>query len=88
MLKTYLYIPEPLVEKINRAAKNQNKSKAEIIRLALESGIRSVQHQETASINALFKIAELGKKNKLKGPLDGAQKMDKYLWGKDWNKDE
>ncbi len=88
MLKTYLYIPEHLEEKIVHTAKTQKKSKAAIMRLALEKGITTIQHQGTASAQALLKIAEIGKKYNLQGPKDGSERMDDYLWGKKWNKDE
>lgn len=88
MLKTYLYVPEKLEEKINLTAKTQNMSKAEVMRQALEKGITVIQHQGTASVQALLKIAEIGRKYNLKGPRDGSEKMDEYLWSKDWGKDE
>lgn len=88
MLKTYLYIPEHLNKKIDYTAKTQNKSKAEIIRQALENGIGTVQQQGTASAEVLLKIAELGKKNNVRGPKDSSTRMDEYLWDKDWSKDE
>ena len=87
MLRTYLYIPEQLQEKIIHTAKNQNKSKAEVIRQALEKGIAQVTQQGTASAQVLLKLAELGKQQNLKGPRDSSEKMDKYLWDKDWSKD-
>ncbi|KKS39634.1 MAG: hypothetical protein UV55_C0054G0009 [Candidatus Gottesmanbacteria bacterium GW2011_GWC1_43_10] len=83
MLKTYLYIPEELDEKISLTAKLQNRSKAEVIRQALEKGITVVTHQGAASAQALLKVAEIGKKHHLKGPKDGSEKMDEYLWSKD-----
>jgi len=86
MLKTYLYIPEYLEDKIKLTARTQNKSKAEIMRQALEKGIATVQQRGMASAQALFKIAQIGKRYNLKGPADGCQKMDKYLWGKDWTR--
>lgn len=86
MLKTYLYIPERLDKKIKQTAKAQNKSKAEIMRQALEKGIPAVNEYNNASTEILFKIAELGKKNKIKGPKDSSINMDKYLWDKDWAK--
>lgn len=86
MLKTYLYVPEELEEKIILTAKIQNKSKAEVIRQALEKGITVVNQQKTASINVLFKIAQLGKKYKVKGPKDAVARFDEYLYGKDWAK--
>ena len=88
MLKTYLYIPEQLEQKINLTAKTQNKSKAEIIRQALEKGITSVAQQGTASAQVLFKLAELGRRYKLQGPKDSSVKIDDLLWSKDWSEDE
>jgi len=88
MLKTYLYIPEQLEEKIIHTAKSQKKSKAEVIRQALEKGITAVQRQGTASAEVLLKIAELGRKYNVKGPKDAVERFDEYLYGKDWSKDE
>lgn len=88
MLKTYLYIPEHLNKKIDYTAKAQNRSKAEVIRQALEIGIGTVHQQSTASAEVLLRIAELGRKNNVKGPKDSSTRMDEYLWDKDWNKDE
>lgn len=81
MLKTYLYIPQQLEEKINLTAKTQKKSKAEVMRQALEKGITAVQQQGTASVGALLKIAEIGMKYKPKGPKNLSANLDKYLWG-------
>ena len=87
MLKTYLYLPESLNKRINYTAEIQNKSKAAVIREALEHGINTVQRQGSGSAEVLLKIAELGRKNNTKGPKDSSAKMDEYLWDKDWNKD-
>ncbi len=88
MLKTYLYIPEQLNNKINYTARVQNKSKAEVMRQALENGLKKLKGQGNAGVEVLFKLVELGKKYKLKGPKDSSIKMDEYLWGKDWSKSE
>ncbi|OGM25000.1 hypothetical protein A3D00_03815 [Candidatus Woesebacteria bacterium RIFCSPHIGHO2_02_FULL_38_9] len=88
MLRTYLYIPEQLNQKIYLTAKTQNKSKAEVIRLALEKGINAVGKQGTASASTLIKLAGLGKQFRLRGPNDSSMRMDDLLWGRDWNKDE
>lgn len=88
MLKTYLYIPEQLEQKINFTAATQNKSKAEVIRLALERGISIIAQQGTASAQILLKLTELGKKNTFQGPIDSSDRIDELLWGKDWSKDE
>lgn len=88
MLKTYLYIPEQLEEKLKLTAKTQKKSKAEVMRQALEKGISAVQQQGTASAQVLLKIAELGRKHKVKGPKDAVERFDEYLYGRDWTKDK
>lgn len=41
MLKTYLYIPDELNRKIEQISKLNGKSKAEVIRTALEEGLES-----------------------------------------------
>ncbi len=41
MLKTYLYLPEELNRKIEKASHLNGKSKAEVIRIALEEGLES-----------------------------------------------
>lgn len=88
MLRTYLYIPEQLNQKIYLTAKTQNKSKAEVIRLALEKGINAVDQQGSASALILLKLASLGKQYNLQGPKDSSIRMDELLWEKDWSKDE
>lgn len=88
MLRTYLYIPDSLEKQINQAAEVQMKSKAEVMRQALEKGIAAVQQQGTASAKTLLKLRELGKKYDLRGPKDSSKRMDELLWGKDWSKDE
>ena len=81
MLKTYLYIPDELNEKIDRASKAQKKSKAEIIRKVLEKGITDEEYGKNVGVEALFKLAKLAKKYKVKGPRDLSVNHDYYLWG-------
>lgn len=81
MLKTYLYIPEHLEIMIKHTAKTQKKSKAEVIRKALEEGFRSLENQKYGGAEVLLKIAELAKRHKVKGPRDGSINHDYYLWG-------
>lgn len=81
MLKTYLYIPEQLDEKIKLAAKTQNKSKAEVIRQALQEGLNIVEKQNKGGAEILLELAELTKRNKVRGPKDLSVNHDYYLWG-------
>lgn len=80
MLKTYLYIPEHLQKKISHTAKNQNKSKAEVIRQAIQKGLEAAEPASNGA-EALLKIAELARKHNIKGPRDASINHDYYLWG-------
>ncbi|OGK23610.1 hypothetical protein A3D76_01370 [Candidatus Roizmanbacteria bacterium RIFCSPHIGHO2_02_FULL_37_9b] len=81
MLKTYLYIPEQLEEKIIYTAKTQKKSKAEILRTAIQEGLNVIEKQKTGGAEVLLKLAKMAKNSKLKGPRDGSINHDYYLWG-------
>ncbi len=81
MLKTYLYVPEELDKKINFTAKTQNKSKAEVIRLALQEGINAIEMKSSGGAEVLLQIYKLGKKYKVKGPRDASINHDYYLYG-------
>ena len=81
MLRTYLYIPEHLREKINHTARNQKKSKAEILREAIKKGLEKMEEQNASGAEALLEIAEMAKKLKVKGPKDASLNHDYYLWG-------
>ena len=80
MLKTYLYIPEQLDEKISNTAKKQNKSKAEVIREAIQNGLTEAE-SKSGGAEVLLKLAEFAKKNKVKGPRDASINHDYYVWG-------
>jgi len=81
MLKTYLYIPDHLNDKIDRTAKVQKMTKAEVIRQALQEGLGVIEKQKVGGAEALLEIAELAKKYKVKGPRDLSVNHDYYLWG-------
>lgn len=88
MLKTYLYIPENLEEKIKQTAMLQKKSKAEVLRKAITEGLSIMDKQRTGGAETLLKLAEIGRKANLKGPKNSSQRIDELLWGRDWSKDE
>jgi len=80
MFKTYLYIPEELNKKIIRVTMDRKKSKASIMREALEKGLEDIQKEGNASAEVLLKLAEIGEKYMAKGPKDLSSNIDKYLW--------
>lgn len=88
MLKTYLYIPDELNEKIEHSAKLRKKSKAEIMRQALQEGLIVVERQHGGGAEILLKLAELGQKYHPLGPKDLSANLDKYLWGIEKDKNE
>lgn len=81
MLKTYLYIPEQLEEKLKLTAKTQKKSKAEVMREALREGIGALERKQAGGAEVLLKLAKMAKKYGVKGPRDGSVNHDYYLWG-------
>lgn len=87
MLKTYLYLPDELNDKITQIAKEKKQSKAKVIRKAIEKGLKGQVTYSDAGIEAFLKIGEMGAKYKIKGPKDSSTKIDEYLWDKDWSKD-
>jgi predicted DNA-binding protein len=84
MLKTYLYIPDELANRINAAAKSQKKSKAVVLRSALEKGLAVMQQESNESAKALLCAADVGSKYQVKGSKDSAVNLDAQLWGKEW----
>ena len=83
MLKTYLYLPEKLNKKVEAVAEAENKSKAEVLRNSIESGLDNVYHQKKDSTRSLFMLADLAKRYKASGPKDLSSNLDKYLWQDD-----
>lgn len=80
MIRTFIYFPEELNQEIEHLAKKTNRSKATVIREALEEGLTFMKRQKGGGIEALTKIAKLGEKIKAKGPKDLSSNLDQYLW--------
>lgn len=81
MLRTYLYLPEDLQKKIEHTAIVQKKSKAQVIRQALEEGMDIIQKKSNSSAQIMLKITEIAKEHKAKGPADLSENLDTHLWG-------
>lgn len=86
MLKTYLYVPEQLDREVEKVAKLNNTSKAQVLREVIQEGLNVIRKQRSGGAEVLLKIAELGKKYNLKGPKDSSVRMNELLWGRDWSK--
>lgn len=59
-----------------------NKTKAEVVRKALEEGLNLLQPSRSNSAQVLLDLAKKSKKYNLKGPKDLSKNLDKYTWGK------
>lgn len=81
MLRTHIYLPEDLNAEIENAAREVHKSKAEVIREALEHGIKVVKPKRSASAKALLTMAQEAKKFTGKAPPDLAFNHNYYTWG-------
>lgn len=81
MLKTYLYVPEELDNKVESIAKSKKISKAQALRDAIKEGVSALEKKQYGGAEVLLELAELARKNKIKGPRDGAVNHDYYLWG-------
>jgi metal-responsive CopG/Arc/MetJ family transcriptional regulator len=79
MLKTYLYIPDDIAKRIDHAVRTQKKSKAEVIRQALDKGLAAGKSRSSAQ--SLLALSRFAKENKIKGPRDASINHDYYLWG-------
>lgn len=83
MYRTYIYLPEELKREIDTAAKDKRKSKAAVIREALEKGIRTINPKRSNSAKALLEMVKRAEKllKDEKLPKDLAKNHDKYTWG-------
>jgi hypothetical protein len=82
MYRFHLYLPEQLKYKINSTAKLQKKSKAEVVREALEEGLKVIQPKSN-SIQGLLDLAKMAEElpyNK-NDPKDLSMNHDYYAWG-------
>ena len=82
MLRINIYIPEDLNQQLDFTAKYMRKVKAEVVREALEAGLRKIQPKSN-SAQALLDLAKKAKKIPTKGnvPKDFIKNLDYYTWG-------
>lgn len=74
MIRTQVYIPETLHNRIKLLSKKQKRSFAEILRGFIKRGIISQQRIGTKPLKSLTQLRITG------GPKDLSKNMDKYLY--------
>lgn len=85
MLRINIYIPEDLNRKIEFTARAKKRVKAEVIREALDKGLKVGYSQKSSSAQALLDMAKeaerIAEKFNIKGPKDLSENHDYYTWG-------
>lgn len=83
MLRTYIYLPDDLKQQIKLTANLLGKSKAEVIRQALEKGLFTTNAKKSQSAKVLLKIAKEAEKlpSEPNAPRDLSSNHDYYTWG-------
>lgn len=78
IIRTQIYLSKELYQEIDLVAKEEKKTKAQVIRESLERALE-IRKRETIG-EALGKLIEAGKKFHLHGPKDLSTNHDKYLY--------
>lgn len=77
----HLYLPDDLLQKIALLSLVRKEGKAEVIRKALEHGLKDLQPTGSPSAQALLDLAKLADMLPKKGPRDVSVNHDYYAWG-------
>lgn len=82
MQRISVHIPEEIRQKIYLVAKAKSKLEAEVIREALDKGLKVI-YPKSSSAQALLDLAKMAKKIPTQGqvPKDAVTNMDYYMWG-------
>lgn len=82
MQRISVHISDETKQRIDLAAKAKNKLASELIREALDAGLK-VLYPKSDSAQALFNFAKEAEKIRTKGkvPTDVIENMDYYTWG-------
>ncbi|MDO8658862.1 MAG: hypothetical protein Q7K55_09035 [Candidatus Levybacteria bacterium] len=81
MQRTHIYLPEEINREIGYIAKQQRKTKAQVVREVLSHGIEEMKPRKSSSTEALLKMAKEAKKFTGTGPKDLSINHDHYTWG-------
>ena len=81
MQRTHIYLPEEINREIGYMAKQQRKTKAQVVREVLTHGIKAMKPIKSSSAEALLKMTKEAKKFTGTGPRDLSINHDHYTWG-------
>lgn len=82
MQRISVHISDDTKERIKFAAKSKNKVEAEVIRDAIDIGLKAI-YPRSSSAKALLDLAEMAEKlpSKPDVPTDLSENLDYYAWG-------
>lgn len=78
MMRTQIYLPKSLYQRIGLLANQANKPTAAVVRELLVKGLE--HHQEQTIGQALGRLVTLGAQLKVTGPTDLSTNLDHYLY--------
>lgn len=83
MYRMHIYLPDELRSQLLVIANAQKRTKADIVREALEKGLRVTFPVGSSSTRALLNLAKLAEKLPIskKAPKDLSLNHDYYAWG-------
>ena len=82
MIRTQIYLPKDLYQEVAFTAEREKKTRAAVIREALEKGLIKKGFKKNAG-SVLLEIAAMAEKLKTKGPSNLSTSIDKYLYEDD-----
>jgi len=80
MIRTQIYLPQPLYATIKLRARAKGEPASQLIRDLLEQGL---QDQQAAKLVPEQSWADVAKELNIRGPKDLSRRIDDYLYGDD-----
>lgn len=81
MYRMHIHLPDELKSQIAVAAMATGEPKAEVVRKALQNGLKAYQQDRSSSAASLLKLADQARSIPGKGPRDLSVNHDYYAWG-------
>lgn len=81
MYRMHILLPDELKSQITVAAMAAGEPKAEVVRKALQQGLKSYQPSRFSSVANLLQLADEARGTPGRGPRDLSVNHDYYAWG-------
>lgn len=81
MIRTQVYLDDHQPNIVRKLAQINKRSQSDILREALEIGLKKMQEPKKGNANVFLGLAELGKKLKLDLPANFSTTVDDFLYG-------